>query len=85
MWQWVIRGITIVSCPTHMCLPARNGLVNEVKFLGHKACERASEIRERTLPRQAHGKHESRDSVINTQVQPHALLCRGFGTSVPSS
>ena len=24
----------------------------------HKACERASEIRERTLHRQAHGKHE---------------------------
>ena len=50
----------------------------------HKACERASEIRERTL----HGQEktecacmasmrESRDSVrflVNTQVQSHALL-----------
>ena len=29
---------------------------------------------------------ESRDSdqfLVNTQVQSHALLCRGFGTSVP--
>ena len=48
----------------------------------HKACERASGIRERTLRRQAHGKHESDergmhetviDSAVSTQV-PHALL-----------
>ena len=53
----------------------------------HKACERASEIRERTLHRQeqnnAHGKHESRDNLVSTQVQSHALMRRGFGTSVP--
>ena len=52
----------------------------------HKACERVSEIRERTLHRQeqnnAHGKHESRDCLVSTQVQSHALMCRGFGTSV---
>ena len=28
----------------------------------HEACEKASETHERTLHRQAHGKHESRDS-----------------------
>ena len=51
----------------------------------HKACERASGIRERTLQRQAHGKHESHETVIDSsqQVQLHALLRRGFGTSVP--
>ena len=26
---------------------------------------------------------ESRDSLVNTQIQSHALLRRGFGTSVP--
>ena len=31
----------------------------------------------------AHGKHESRDSLVSTQVQSHALMRRGFGTSVP--
>ena len=30
-----------------------------------------------------HGKHESRDSLVSTQVQSHALMHRGFGTSVP--
>ena len=54
----------------------------------HKACERASEIREQTLHRQeqnnADGKHEKvTDSLVSTQVQSHALMCRGFGTSVP--
>ena len=58
----------------------------------HKACERASETRERTLhghagtKRNAHGKHESQDGdrfLVNTQVQSPALLRRGFGTSVP--
>ena len=46
----------------------------------HKACERASEIREQTLNRQeqnnVHGKHVR----VNTQVQSHVLLRRGFGT-----
>ena len=57
----------------------------------HSAYERALETRERTLHGQeqnnAHGMRESRDSVrflVNTQVQSHALLCRGFSTSVPS-
>ena len=59
----------------------------------HKACERPSETRERTLHgleqnrmRMASLVRESRDSVrflINTQVQSHALLHQGFGTSVP--
>ena len=58
----------------------------------HKACERASETRERTLHRQERNRmhmvsmRESRDSVrfvINTQVQSHSLLRQGFGTSVP--
>ena len=53
----------------------------------HKACKRASEIHEQNLHRQeqnnAHGKHESRDSLVSTQVQSHALMRRGFGTSVP--
>ena len=56
----------------------------------HKACERASETRERTLHGQEQNRmrmatmRESRDSVrflINTQVQSRALLRRGFGTS----
>ena len=29
-----IPGTTLVFCPACMCLPARNGLVNEVEFLG---------------------------------------------------
>ena len=54
----------------------------------HKACERASEIREQTLhgPEQNRmcmaSMRESRDSVrflVNTQVPSHALLRRGFG------
>ena len=58
----------------------------------YKAFERASEIRERTLHRHEQNRtrmpsmRESRDSVrflINTQVQSHALLRRGFGSSVP--
>ena len=58
----------------------------------HKACERASETCERTLHGQEQNRmgmasmRESRDSVrflINTQVRSHALLRRGFGTSVP--
>ena len=58
----------------------------------HKACERALETRERTLHGQEQNRmrmasmRESRDSdrfLVNTQVQSHALLRRGFGTSVP--
>ena len=58
----------------------------------HKAFERASETRELTLHRHEQNRarmpnmRESRDSVrflINTQLQSHALLHRGFGTSVP--
>jgi len=58
----------------------------------HKACERASETREQTLHGQEQNRmciaslRESRDSdrfLINIQVQSHALLCRGFGASVP--
>ena len=56
----------------------------------HKACERASETRERTLHGQeqnnahAHGKHESHKTVIDFyKYNSHALLRRGFGTSVP--
>ena len=37
-WEMGIQaqqsGEDIVSCPAHMHLPARNGLVNEVEFLG---------------------------------------------------
>ena len=54
----------------------------------HKACERASEIRERTLHRnktecawQACEGHET--VIVTTQVQLHALMRRRFGTSVP--
>ena len=55
----------------------------------HKACERPSEIRERTLHRQEQNRMHmasiqgSRDSLVSTQVQSHALMRRGFGTSVP--
>ena len=56
----------------------------------HKACERASETRKRTLHGQEQNRMrlawESRDSdrfLVNTRVQSHALLRRGFGTSVP--
>ena len=55
----------------------------------HKACERASEIHERTLHRQEQNRmrmarmRESRDSLVSTQVQSHALMRREFGTSVP--
>ena len=57
----------------------------------HKACQRASETRERTLHRQKQNRmrmasmRKSRDSdrfLVNTRVQSHALLRRGFGTSV---
>ena len=58
-------------------------LARKAKDKLHKACE-TSEYRARTLHRQeqnnAHGKHKSRDS---TQVQSHALMRPGFGTSVP--
>ena len=55
----------------------------------HKACERASEMYEHTLHRQKQNRmhmasmRESRDSLVSTQVQSHALMYRGFGTSVP--
>ena len=50
----------------------------------HKACERASEIRERTLHRQKQNRmrmasmRESRDSLLSTQVQSHAVMCEGL-------
>ena len=58
----------------------------------HKACERVSETREQEQNRMRMASMSidcalrDRDSVqflINTQVQSHALLRRGFGTSVP--
>ena len=58
----------------------------------HKACQRVSETCERTLHWQKQNRmhmasmRKSRDSdqfLVNTQVQSHALLRRGFGTSVP--
>ena len=58
----------------------------------HKACERASETHERTFHGQEQNRvrmasmRESRDHdqfLVNTQVQSHALLHRGFGASVP--
>ena len=54
-----------------------------------KACERASEILEQTLHRQEQNRmgmasmRESRDSLVSTQAQSHALMRQGFGTSVP--
>jgi len=57
-----------------------------------KACERASETCEQTLHGQEQNRmrmasiRESRDGVrflVNTQVQSHPMLRRGFGTSVP--
>ena len=30
----VVPMINLASCPAHTCLPARNGLVNKVEFLG---------------------------------------------------
>ena len=65
---------------------------NKAKDKLHKACQRASETRERTLQRQKQTKmhmastRQSRDSdqfLVNTQVQSHALLPLVFGTSVP--
>ena len=64
----------------------------KAKDMLHKPCERASETREQTLHGQEQNRmrmaslRESRDSdrfLVNTQVQSHALLRRGFGTSVP--
>ena len=58
----------------------------------HNACERASETHDQTLHGQEQSRmrmasiRESRDSdrfLVNTQVQSHALLRQGFGTSVP--
>ena len=58
----------------------------------HKACQRVSETSEQTLHWQKQNRmrmasmRKSRDSdrfLVNTQVQSHALLRRGFGTSVP--
>ena len=64
----------------------------KAKDMLHEVCERGSETRERTLHGQEQNRtcmacpvRESRDSdrfVVNTQVQSHALLHRGFGTSV---
>ena len=46
----------------------------------HKACERASGIREQTLHRQAHGKHgkhepESHETVINSSQHTSTITC----------
>ena len=41
----------------------------------HKACERASEIRERTLHRQAHGKHESHETLIDSSQHTSMHCC----------
>ena len=55
----------------------------------YKACERASETRERTLhgheQNNVHGNHErvTRQCSVSNQLQSHALLRRGFSTSVP--
>ena len=66
--------------------------VKSAKDKLHKACQRVSETHERTLHRQKQNRmhmasmRESRDGdrfLVNTQVQSHALLRRGFGTSVP--
>ena len=65
----------------------------KAKDMLHKACERASETRKQTLHGQEQNRmrkarlvRESPDSdrfLVNTQVQSHALLHQGFGTSVP--
>ena len=52
----------------------------------HKACERVSGICKRTLHRQEENRMcmaSMRESQDSTQVQSHALMRRGFGTSVP--
>ena len=58
----------------------------------HKPFKERQELVSEALHRQKQnrirmaGMRESRDSdrfLVNTQVQLHALLCRGFGTSVP--
>ena len=64
--------------------PARPGV-------GYATGERASKTHEQTHGQEQNRMRmarmrESRDSdrfLVNTQVQSHALLCRGFGTSVP--
>ena len=33
-WGFGKDGVGVVSCPPRVRLPARNGLVNEVEFLG---------------------------------------------------
>ena len=54
----------------------------------HKACERASETanfcmgRNKTMHMRKHERVSDR-FLVNTQVLSHALLRRGFGTSVP--
>ena len=33
-WAWLTSRVCLVLCPARMRLPVRNGLVNEVEFLG---------------------------------------------------
>ena len=47
----------------------------------HKACQRASETREQTLHRQK--RNRMRIASMRKSRDSHALLCQGFGTSVP--
>ena len=49
----------------------------------HKACERASEIRERTLHRYVETKQNAHRQSSQHTSTSHALIRRGFGTSVP--
>ena len=41
----------------------------------HRACERASEICERTLHRRAHDKHESHKTVIDSSQHTSTITC----------
>ena len=41
----------------------------------HKACKRASEIRERTYDRQAHGKRERHKTVIDSSQHTSTITC----------
>ena len=75
------EGYSTWSVCVSVCLCAQCLLLN-----------RASETHERTLHGQEQNRmrmasiRESRDGVrflINTQVQSHAMLHQGFGTSVP--
>ena len=45
----IVQAYTVVSCPPRARLPARNGLVNEVEFLGliHQNGGRPMRLRDR--------------------------------------